>query len=492
MTSIALFAGTLQTRTLSPRLQRAVRLLQMSALDFAQEIGHAVGSNPFLECDAGDAGQDPSDAAADPGAAERDSDSDGAPRTAHVPADADAAGWQDAADATGAAWSDGGAPSRRSQASEDDDAGRGGFDSLAAEPSLAAHLHAQLGLTALPPRDLALARAVVDSLDDDGYLRIDLDDLDGVVALHPAAAADEWRIALRRVQSLEPAGVAARSVQECLLLQLPAIACPAQRDVARRIVVQHLDALAANDVSAIARRLALPLSEADAACRRIRRLHPRPGWRHDGARTDYLRPDVIATKRRGTWQVSLNPAVVPRVRVNQAYAELFRRDRSGPSAALAEQLREAQWTVRNVGQRLETIRGVAQAIVERQTHFLEYGAMAMRPLGLREIAEALGVHASTVSRATSNKYLATPSGVFELKHFFSREMPAAAGNNCSNTALRGLIGSMIAAESPSAPLSDAEIARQLAAQGLTLARRTVTKYRQLLRIEAVERRRRFA
>ena len=493
MPSTALFATATQTRSLSPSLQRAVQLLQMSALDFAQQIDAAVGSNPFLEGDtaddrvaAGPATGDP--VAADPGGT--DLSLAAANETA-----TDAAGWQNAAgwqdaDRSGV-WNHGGAALRH-HPDDDGEPARDGFDTLAAEPSLAAHLHAQLGLTSLPARDLALARAVADSLDDDGYLRIDLEELCGVVGLDPVASAAEWRIALCRVQSLEPAGVAARTVQECLRLQLPAIGCPEQRALARDIVERHLDALAANDVATIARCLGRTLADVDAACRRIRRLHPRPGWRHDGARVDYLRPDVIARKRRGVWQVSLNPAVVPKVRVNRAYAELFRRHRGGAGAALAEQLREAQWTVRNVDQRLETIRGVAQAIVERQTRFLDYGAMAMRPLGLREIAAAVGVHESTVSRATSNKYLATPSGVFELKHFFSRELPAAAGNSCSNTALRSLIGSMIAAESPAAPLSDAEIARQLAGQGLTLARRTVTKYRQLLRIAAVERRRRYA
>jgi len=367
------------------------------------------------------------------------------------------------------------------------------FDTLAAEPSLAAHLHAQLALVALPPRDHALAAAIVDSLDDDGYLRIDLDELIPAAALTPAASPEELRIALRRVQSLEPVGVAACSVQECLTLQLPSIACPEARALARSIVGEHLAVLAANDLAGLARRLGRPPEAVEQACRSIRRLDPRPGWRYGGGRVDHVTPDVIVKKHRGLWRAHVNPAVVPAVRVNPSMEALFRRQRDSQAASpgLAACLREAQWTVRNVGQRLATLTAVAQAIVDRQGHFLDHGPMAMRPLGLAEIAAALGMHASTVSRATHGKTMATPLGTFELKYFFSRELPTAGGGTCSGTALRGLVGELIAAESPAEPLTDAEIARQLARQGLAIARRTVTKYRQQLRIEPVERRRRL-
>jgi len=199
---------------------------------------------------------------------------------------------------------------------------------------------------------------------------------------------------------------------------------------------------------------------------------------------------VIVRRQRGVWSVQLNPAVVPRVRLNQVYAELFQRHRSRQNAELGEQLQDARWTLRNVEQRFSTILDVAQAIVRRQRHFLEFGPMAMKPLVLREIADEVGVHESTVSRVTNNKHMATPLGVFELKHFFSRPLVSAAGNPCSGTAIRGLIGDIIQAEDSARPLSDAEITRQLAEQGLVVARRTVTKYRQLLRIEPVDKRRR--
>jgi RNA polymerase sigma-54 factor len=485
-----------QSRTLSPRMQRAVRLLQMSSIDFAQEVSETLGRNPFLESDSDSAPErgDDGQGAAGEGASVTRSDGAGSATPAH---EGDA-GPSFAADDThfddAPGWPRERAASRRPDDGDGD--GYSALDTMVAETSLAGHLHAQLQLVALPKRDLLLAQAVVDSLDDDGYLRTELDELLGVTALDPPASSDELLIALRRVQSLEPAGVAARSVQECLALQLPAIGCPEQRALAREVVLHHLPALAANDVLGLARRLGRPAVAVEAACERIRRLQPRPGWRYGGGRIDYVTPDVIVRKTRGAWRASVNPAIVPAVRLNRTMADLYRRHhkakaRIEPSPELAACLQEAQWTVRNVGQRLATIATVAQAIVDRQRNFLDYGAMAMRPLGLAEIAAAVGLHESTVSRVTNNKYMATPSGVFELKYFFSRELATAAGGACSATAIRSLIGDLIAAEPAAAPLSDADIARQLAQQGLVIARRTVTKYRQLLRIEPAERRRRL-
>jgi RNA polymerase sigma-54 factor len=227
-------------------------------------------------------------------------------------------------------------------------------------------------------------------------------------------------------------------------------------------------------------------------CDRIRRLNPRPGWRVGPADVAYVVPDVIVKKLRGRWTVQLNPAIVPKVRLNQVYAHLFQHHRSAQDTELGAHLQEARWTLRNVEQRFSTILDVANAIVKRQSNFLEYGAMAMKPLCLHDIADELGIHESTVSRVTNNKYMATPVGVFELKYFFSRAMISANGSACSGTAIRGLIRDMIEAERIEQPLSDAEITRQLAQQGLMVARRTVTKYRQMLKFEAVDRRRRHA
>jgi RNA polymerase sigma-54 factor len=363
---------------------------------------------------------------------------------------------------------------------------------MATETLLNAHLHAQLNVLSLDARDLALAQTVVESLDDDGYLRTPLEELLEVPGLDPEATLAEMQIALRRVQSFEPAGVAARSVGECLLLQLPAIACPQLRALARTIISDHLPALAARDISGLARCLALSQARVEEVCDRIRRLDARPGWRHGSTSVAYVVPDVLVKKVRGEWTVQLNPAVVPKVRLNQVYAQLFQRHRTAQNVEMGANLQEARWTLRNVEQRFSTILDVAEAIARRQRSFLEYGAMAMKPMGLREIAEELGVHESTVSRATNNKYMATPAGVYELKYFFSRSMISANGSACSGTAIRGLIKDIIDVESVDAPLSDAEITRQLAEQGLVVARRTVTKYRQMLKVDAVDRRRRHA
>lgn len=499
MGSLDLRVDHRQTLTLSPRLQHAVRLLQMSSLDFAATLRDALGRNPFLEAEEGDGGdvlegQQPTMSVLDGETLPAPLDEPGAQHdTPMAPADVelapgaiDGAGSLDGSDRD--LWTaDSGSGLRRAEDSE-----LGALDLMAVETPLNAHLHTQLNVLPLPARDLLLARAVVESLDDDGYLRMPLQDLIGVTGLDPAPDLQELQIALKRVQALEPAGVGARDVGECLLLQLPAIACDDTRALAQAIIRDHLPALAARDTAALARHLNESPARVEAVCDRIRRLDPRPGWRLGSSHAPYVVPDVLVKKVRGEWTVQLNPAIVPRLRLNQVYVNLFQRHRAAANAELGAHLQEARWTLRNVEQRLSTILDVAQAIVKRQQAFLDYGAMAMKPLGLKEIAEEVGVHESTVSRVTNNKYMATPVGVLELKYFFSRAMVSANGSACSGTAIRGLVKDIIDAESPDAPLSDAEIARQLALQGLTVARRTVTKYRQMLKIEAVERRRRVA
>jgi RNA polymerase sigma-54 factor len=248
--------------------------------------------------------------------------------------------------------------------------------------------------------------------------------------------------------------------------------------------------MAARDVNGLAHALGETPHRIEAVCDRIRRLDPRPGWRIGSSQVNYVVPDVLVKRVRGQWTVQLNPAVVPPVRLNRLYAELFQRHRSPQDREMAGHLQDARWTLRNVEQRFSTILDVATAIVKRQRHFLEFGSMAMKPLGLKEIADEVGIHESTVSRVTNNKYMATPLGVFELKYFFSRAMVSANGKACSGIAIRGLIQDIIDAEDGANPVSDAEITRQLAQQGLVIARRTVTKYRQMLHIESVERRRR--
>lgn len=473
-----------QQPTLSPRLQYAVRLLQMSSIDFVSELHDMAGHNPFLELGTQEERADVAPLRAQDTAAPHVASSTTATDAPASPtASIDEPPDLDEGERDAWLW-DGFTSPRRS-----DESPLGALELLAARVGLRPHLHAQLDLTSLPTRELVLAKVVVESLDDDGYLRQPLDDLIGADELDPEPQPSELQLALQRVQSLDPAGVGARSVGECLMLQLPAVADPRQRECARLIVRDHLDSLAARDLAHLAQVLGETPAFVETVCERIRRLDPRPGWRFDTSQVQHVAPDVVVRKLRGEWTAMLNPAIVPRVRLNHLYAELFQRHGCAANGEMAAQLQQARWAMRNVDQRFATILGVAQAIVHRQWRFFELGDMAMRPLGLKEIADATGMHESTVSRVTSNKYMATPLGVFELKHFFSRAMVSPRGNTYSGTAIRGLIKELIAEEHADAPLSDAQIARLLARQGLSVARRTVTKYRQALRIEPVERRR---
>jgi len=472
----SLQAQNRQQHTVTPRLQHAVRLLQLSSLDFAQEVQDAMGRNPFLEVE-----DSPHDVArVDSAAGGDDADPRGIDLDAGSPM-ADAPYERDSWQQTSS--------SVRQQNHEGD---IGALDLIPADVGLRQHLRSQINVLPLDERDHALACAIVESLDDDGYLRISLDELSQASGMSPPVEDVELQIALRRVQSFDPAGVGARNVSECLLLQMDAIDCPKERALASAIVVEQLDRLAQHDVNGLARLLKRTPLEIEAACERIRHLNPRPGWNVEPTATQYITPDVIVRKIRGRWTATLNRAVVPRVKLNQEYAALFKEHRDAQHGELAQHLQEARWTVKNVQQRFSTILTVADAILKRQHHFLEFGPMAMKPLGLREIAEELGLHESTVSRVTNNKFMATPVGVFELKYFFSREMATASGGACSATAIRGVIKGMIEAENANDPLSDAHIARLLARQGLQVARRTVTKYRQLLKVASVERRRRFS
>lgn len=495
-----------QSQTLTPRLQHAVRLLQLSSLDYLRELHEAASRNPFLDAE-DDAPADGAAPAEQPWTPDSPLASlaalSGTPDEAAPHVDDPAARDDDAA-VCGSALADGGdagweqdawqdswhvAGSGARGGGEDGDVPTAAAEMMAAPVELREHLHGQARVLPLSPRDRALVAALIESLDDDGYLRVALDEVAAAAGLSPRASDRETSTALKLVQSFDPAGVGARDLGECLRLQMGQIGDEACRALAGAIVGEHLERLAQHDLAGLARRLGRTLPEVAAACAAIRRLDPRPGWRHGRAEVQYITPDVVVRKYRGRWTAQLNAAVVPRVRLNQAYAQLFRQHREARHGELAAHLQEARWTVRNVEQRFSTILAVSRAILRRQYRFLEYGAFAMKPLGLREIAEEVGLHESTVCRVTNNKYMATPGGVFELKYFFSRAMPTAGGGACSAVAIRGVIEEMIAAEDPRHPLSDVEIAARLARQGLAVARRTVTKYRQMLKLPPVEHRR---
>ena len=463
-----------QTQTLTPRLQQAVRLLQLSTFDFALELQELVSSNPFLELEDGEHADDDALAPSPgPSGVEPPTTDDASP-----PAD------DYAEPAYEERLSDGGEPrARHSEASAD------AIDFACAPVTLRQHVHSQLNMLDLPAREHFLAWIIAEALDDDGYLRVELDALRGMAGLEPRVDAREMLAALARVQSLDPAGLAARDVPECLNLQLRRLPPSRQRDLALRILRDEFKLLLQRDLQRIAQRIGSTAAEVEAVCAYIRRLDPRPGagFGHDVAES--IRPDVIVRKIRGQWTAQLNHSAVPRISLNRTYAELFQRHREPHHGDLASHLREARWAVQNMEQRFTTILRVAQALVERQQHFFEHGTLAMQPLGLKDIADELGLHESTVSRATCNKYMVTPFGVFELKYFFSRALNTEQGSQCSTTAIREAIRKMIVSEDPRSPHSDADLARILMQQGLRVARRTVTKYRQMMAIPNVDMRR---
>ncbi|HEX2825339.1 MAG TPA: RNA polymerase factor sigma-54 [Burkholderiales bacterium] len=460
-----------QHLALTPQLQQALRLLQLSALEFAQEMGEALVNNPFLEEQA----EKPQHAAT---SASSSTLSEPATPTTAAPESA-------APDNEGEERYSYESPSFGSGGSGDMENDR--TDWSEPEPSLQAHLRNQLMLSPMGERDRALAHLIVDALDDDGYLKVSLEELAALLTADGGVEPDELRASLKLVQTLEPAGVGARDLQECLTLQLnardergPAWEC------ACRIVQNHLPVLAAHELGKLQQQLNCDEKTMHQAIALIRSLDPKPGHRFGRGDARFVIPDVIVTKVRGKWVCNLNPAVVPRLRINRSYADAV----SGAGHSfLSKQLQEARWLLRSMEQRLVTIQRVAEAIVQKQRAFLEYGEVAMKPLALKHIAAQLNLHESTVCRVTNNKYMATPRGVYEFKHFFSRQLATEAGGACSATAVRALLKELITTEDPARPLSDAKLATLLSEQGLRVARRTITKYRTLMRVPSVEVRR---
>ncbi len=465
-----------QSQALAPHLRQAVRLLQLSALDYEQELHQMIGRNPFLELD-----ESPTPWP-DAGRGDRISTSDlDASDTACEKPDSLAeaeSGWGEDS------WLIAGGPLRDGPR----ETGPSAADLMAAPTDLRQQLHGQARLLRLSARDRAVVFSVIESLDDDGYLRLSLADMGALAELHPPADLCEAQTALRLVQSFEPAGVGARDLAECLALQLEKVA-PAWRELGRTILTQHLALLARHDAPALANRLECSRADAEATCRALRRLDPRPGAQFARDDSPQVTPEVVVRKLRGKWVAQLNLAARPRLRLNRDCVELFERHRAARHAELGAHLLEARWTLRNIEQRFSTILEVSQALLRRQHLFFEHGPLAMKPLALRDIAQEIGLHESTVCRVTNNKYMATPGGVFELKHFFSRAMPLASGGASTGTAIRRLVQEMIEAEDPSRPLSDVAITQRLTREGMAVARRTVTKYRQGLRIAPAERRR---
>lgn len=491
-----------QQLTMTPQLQQAIRLLQLSTLDLQQEIQEALDSNPMLEMDegydtpaptnneeglesdyprqmevVGDSGSktdSPSDNEAE---SYGDSDSYGDANTewnesipTELPVDTS---WDDVYQAS----------SSGSSNYEGDD---NDFESRrAATDSLYDHLMWQLNLTPMSDRDRVIALAIIDAVESSGILSLSLEEIhEGLLAEIEDLELDEVVAVQHRLQQLDPCGVCSQNLAECLLVQLQQY--PANTpflEAAKTITRLHLPLLGSRDYRQLMRRTKLKEAELGQAIALIQGLNPRPGDIIASGDTEYIVPDVFVEKRDGRWVVELNPDIAPRLRINANYASLVKRaDSSSDNTFLKDNLQEARWFLKSLQSRNETLLKVATCIVEKQRGFLEYGAEAMKPLVLHDIAELVQMHESTISRVTTQKYMHTPQGIFELKYFFSSHVSTDTGGECSSTAIRAIIKKLVSAENPRKPLSDSKITDMLAEQGIQVARRTIAKYRESLNI----------
>ncbi|KAB8042005.1 RNA polymerase factor sigma-54 [Janthinobacterium aquaticum] len=480
---------TSQHLALTPQLQQSIRLLQLSTLELHQELEQLLTDNPLLE-----RLDDPldrslrllSDGALSSTAAPAEAPPQPPGQEAPAPAgeadsgDADAGGESTTPDSAEPDWSD----TRSGKAPEDDDS-RPQLE--AHHCTLREHLMEQMRVTVLELRDRALVELIIDALDDNGYLDEPLEEILARLPEELEVDADELRTALVLLQSFDPPGVGARTAAECLALQirrLPHVALVTRR-MALQIVEKHLAWFAQRDFNKLKKALDCDEEDLREAQAVIRLCNPHPGAVFASDVSDYVVPDVVVRRGRHGWQASLNNDVMPRLRVNAMYANLLKQRKGEGEGGMGTQLQEAKWLIKNMRQRFDTILRVAQAIVERQKDFFSHGAVAMRPLVLREIADTLGLHESTISRVTTQKYMLTPHGMFELKYFFGSHVATETGGEASSTAIRALIVQLTGAENPKNPLSDSKIADMLGEQGMVIARRTVAKYREALKIPPV-------
>jgi RNA polymerase sigma-54 factor len=488
-----------QQLTMTPQLQQAIKLLQLSTLDLQLEIQQVLQSNPMLELDEGDddgpvdgaereeqltasTGEGPLESLERTAAGDGESGDYEPSMPEDLPVDTQ---WEDLVPSS--------APSAPGPAAEGADYD---VDSRnASVQSLHDHLLWQLNLTRLSDIDRAIAMTIIDATDDSGRLTSTVDEL------HSLCAADfdgeiereEVLAVLHALQQFEPTGVFAADLQECLLLQLKQL--PPETpwlEQARTLVSRHLAQLGNGDYAQILRRMRLDEDALRGVLQLLQTLDPFPGKRIGADDTEYVVPDVFVRKRDGRWVVELNPDIAPRLRINDTYAGLIRRaDNSADNTYLRDNLQEARWFLKSLQSRNETLLKVASEIVSHQRNFLEYGEEAMKPLVLHDIAEAVSMHESTISRVTTRKYMHTPRGIFELKYFFSSHVATTTGGACSSTAIRALIRKLIAAENPRKPLSDSRLAQLLEEQGIKVARRTIAKYRDSLYIPPSSERKRL-
>jgi len=477
---------TSQHLALTPQLQQSIRLLQLSTLELHQELEQLLTDNPLLE-----RLDDPLDNSvrllADGAIGSSGTAAEAPPEPGNQEAPAPAAEGEGAdapdGDSASSTDSDGDWGELGRAKNSDDEDSRPQLEASAT--TLREHLMEQMRLAVLQARDRALVELIVDALDDNGYLTETLGEIHARLPEELEIDIDELKTALSLLQSFDPVGVGARCASECLALQVKAMkGVPmVTRRMALTIVEQHLAWFAQRDFNKLKKALDCDDEDLREAQSVIRQCNPHPGAVFASDVSDYVVPDVIVRKSKTGWAVTLNNDVMPRLRVNSMYAALLKQGKG--EGQMGAQLQEAKWLIKNMRQRFDTILRVSEAIVERQRNFFSHGAVAMRPLVLREIADTLGLHESTISRVTTQKYMLTPHGMFELKYFFGSHVATEAGGEASSTAIRALIVQLTGAEDPKNPLSDSKIADMLGEQGMVIARRTVAKYREALKIPPV-------
>lgn len=494
-----------QQLTMTPQLQQAIRLLQLSTLDLQQEIQEALDSNPMLEREEDGDDFDNSDPMAESIEKKSESPSADSPEQSepdnhydepiNTVENLEEGDWGDRIPnelPVDTAWEDIYQTSASSLPSSDDD--EWDFTSRTSSgESLQSHLLWQLNLAPMSDTDRLIAATLIDCINPQGYLDETLEEVLESFDPELEIELDEIEVVLRRIQQFEPAGIDARDLRECLLLQLRQL--PERTEwlsEAIRLVSDHLDILGGRDYSLLMRRMKLKEDELRQIIDLIQTLNPRPGSQIEAGEPEYVVPDVIVRKHNGRWLVELNQEAMPRLRVNAQYAGFVKRaDSSADNTFMRNQLQEARWFIKSLLSRNETLMKVATQIVEHQRGFFEHGDEAMKPLVLHDIAEAVGMHESTISRVTTQKFMHTPRGIYELKYFFSSHVSTAEGGECSSTAIRAIIKKLVAAENQKKPLSDSKIAGLLEEQGIQVARRTVAKYRESLGIAPSSERKRL-
>jgi RNA polymerase sigma-54 factor len=466
-----------QHLTLTPQLQQSIRLLQLSTQELNQELETLLQENPLLErADKSETGLDNLDEFVPFNTPQETT----APVQNENPQQGELG--EDYFESTNSSrWEE-------NTAGSDDDTDYSFQESVPI--TLREHLRDQIKLMHSSQRDQTLAMLLVDAINDDGYLEQSLEDLAAMLTEDSDVDPMELQTALRLIQHLDPPGVGARNLAECLSLQLQAM--PAEtphRALAISVAEQHLPLLASRDYAGLRRLLHCDDATLRMVQQLVTQLNPRPGATFSKISSDhYIQHEITVKKIKGIWVASLNDEVVPKLRINQLYANILKRNRESSSQYLMSQLQEAKWIIKNIQQRFSTILRVSQAIVDRQRNFIEHGEIAMRPLVLREIADELELHESTISRVTTRKYMLTPRGVYELKYFFGSHVATESGGACSATAIRALIKQMIGEENSKKPLSDNQITDVLSKQGIVVARRTIAKYRESLQIPAANQR----